>query len=168
MSRLNVKHFMSQRIIKHVRTTALNIKDSSIALHNDSSYRLFILTLRISMLHIDSSRAVVPMIKIDRSTFSIGLTFCCTIVLIRVLSKQCVAARTTWRSASSMGIDPDWVSASSRSNAVSQWCRWSSSANPSVFAVERNPACSMVQWSSMTNVCVKGGWVGWCLELCAG
>ena len=70
MSRLNVKHFMSQRIIKHVRTTALNIKDSSIALHNDSSYCLFayqffILTLFESRRTHDQNRPLHLLDRVD-------------------------------------------------------------------------------------------------------
>eukprot|EP00038_Savillea_parva_P007624 m.171469 g.171469 ORF g.171469 m.171469 type:complete len:482 (+) comp13379_c0_seq1:125-1570(+) len=60
---------------------------------------------------------VAPRIIADRSTFSMGLMLSTTTVSITDLSKQCVAAMSTWSSEHSIGKVPDRDRASRRSNA---------------------------------------------------
>mmetsp|Transcript_65199 Transcript_65199/g.128210 ORF Transcript_65199/g.128210 Transcript_65199/m.128210 type:complete len:200 (-) Transcript_65199:253-852(-) len=82
----------------------------------------------------------LAMIKLERSTFSIGLRFCSATVSVMVLSKQCVATTTTCKAACSMGRAPDFVRASKRSKAAS-FSRFCSSLSMLAVIGEASRAC---------------------------
>merc|ERR1719453_564478 len=84
---------------------------------------------------------VSPTMRLESSSFSIGLTLRWTTVLISVSSKQCVAAMTTCRLAQSIGSAPLSESASSRSKHFCFSRRWSASPSVSSLGFPRSARC---------------------------